>query len=89
MFADLALSDSSVVAFNEGILLGITRLNIFNANILFLGPLREFATDKLRSVITTNHSGFFFRHSSNCSMTRITRWAGNEKSASIASPSER
>ena len=72
MFADLALSDSSVVAFNEGILLGIIRLNIFNANILLLGPLRDFATDKLGSVITTNHGGFF-RHSSNCSMTRITR----------------
>ena len=48
----------AVIAFNVGVLLRITRLNIFQADALFLGPAREFGTDKFGAVITANRPWF-------------------------------
>ncbi|MNG11396.1 hypothetical protein D3C84_949380 [compost metagenome] len=48
------ITHGAVVALNIGILLRITRLNVFQADTLFFGPQRQLRADVLRAVIAAD-----------------------------------
>ena len=52
------ISDCSVIAFNTGILLKITRLDKHQGNAVFLGPRRQGMVDIFRAIIAANRLGF-------------------------------
>jgi len=48
----------AVVPLDIGVLLGLSGLDVFQPNALFLGPLHEFLTYIFGSIVDTNGFGF-------------------------------